>query len=87
MGNSNSSSATASTPAPTTVFLPEFSIAGQKLKLDTVDQVAEYVKQLSKAKGLEVVNLSGNTLSLEACKAIAAALEPHDTLKVKINNI
>ena len=90
MGNSNSSASssaaatTASAPSPTTVLLPEFSIAGQKLKLDTAADVAEYVKQLNTAKGLEVVNLSGNTLGLEACKAIAAALEPHQTLKVNI---
>lgn len=61
----------------------EFSINGQKLKLDTASDVSEYVKLLNKAKGLEVVNLSGNTLGLEACKAIAAALEGHLTLQVK----
>jgi hypothetical protein len=91
MGNSNSSTAApvapaavaVSSPAPSTILLPEFSISGQKLKLDSAADVAEYVKQLNKAKGLEVVNLSGNTLGLEACKAIAAALEPHQTLKVR----
>ena len=61
----------------------EFSIAGQKLKLDNASDVSEFVKQLNKAKGLEIVNLSGNTLGLEACKAIAAALEGHLTLQVK----
>lgn len=61
----------------------EFSINGQKLKLDTAADVSEYVKQLNKAKGLEIVNLSGNTLGLEACKAIAAALEGHLTLQVR----
>lgn len=62
----------------------EFSINGQKLKLDTASDVSEYVKLLNKAKGLEIVDLSGNTLGLEACKAIAAALEGHLTLQVKI---
>lgn len=65
----------------------EFSIAGQKLKLDSASDVAEYVKQLNSVHGLEVVNLSGNTLGLEACKAIAAALEPHQTLKVLCSSL
>lgn len=61
----------------------EFSISGQKLKLDNASDVSEFVKQLNKAKGLEIVNLSGNTLGLEACKAIAAALAGHLTLQVR----
>lgn len=65
-----------------TTKVREFSISGQKLKLDTASDVSDYVKQINKAKGLEIVNLSGNTLGLEACKAIAAALEGHLTLQV-----
>lgn len=62
----------------------EFSIAGQKLKLDNASDVSEFVKQLNKAKGLEIVNFSGNTLGLEACKALASALEGHLTLQVSV---
>lgn len=61
----------------------EFDISGLKLKLDTASDVSDYVKELNKAKGLEVVNLSGNTLGLEACQALAAALEGHLTLQVR----
>ena len=74
MGNATSSS---------TVKLREFSITGEKLKLDSAANVVEYVKTLNKAKGLEVVNLSGNTLGLEACRALAAALDGHQTLRVR----
>lgn len=96
MGNSNSSSKTAKTETPSPKqetkqeqqkeVLREFSIAGQKLKLDGAADVAEYVKQLGNVTGLEVVNLSGNTLGLEACRALATALEAHQTLQVKPNN-
>lgn len=75
MGNTGSSSGSK---------VCDFSIAGQKLKLDTAADVSEYVKLLSKARGLKTINLSGNTLGLEACRALSAAIEAHDSLQVRI---
>jgi len=67
--------------------MEEFSIAGQKLRLNTAADVAEYVNTLSTVTGVKAVDLSGNTLGLEACEALAAALSTQEDLcKVNISD-
>lgn len=58
-----------------------FSIAGQALKLDTAEDVAELCKQIGELKNLQTVRLAGNTLGIEASRALATALDAHATLR------
>lgn len=59
----------------------EFSLAGKALKLDTAEDVAEIVKGISDLKNLQKVSFVGNTLGIEASKALAEALDKHESLK------
>jgi hypothetical protein len=59
-----------------------FSLEGKTLKLNTAEDVAPYVKELDAIENLEEIRLSGNTLGVEASKAIAAALKKKDSIKV-----
>lgn len=60
----------------------EFSIAGKALKLDTAEDVAEIVEQIKSLKNLQKLSFVGNTMGVEASKAIADAIATHDTIKV-----
>ncbi|KAJ3416295.1 hypothetical protein HDV05_002235 [Chytridiales sp. JEL 0842] len=59
-----------------------FSIEGKTLKLNTAADVATYVAEIERIENLEEIKLSGNTLGVEASKALAAALAKKTTLKV-----
>lgn len=59
----------------------QFSLAGKGLKLDTAEDVAEIVKEISSLKNLQKISLVGNTLGIEASKAIANALDKHESLR------
>ncbi|KAF9431127.1 hypothetical protein BGZ94_008902 [Podila epigama] len=59
-----------------------FSIEGRGLKLDTAEQVQEFIDTIAGMDKLENVILSGNTFGVEACKALAAALAKKPLLKV-----
>lgn len=52
-----------------------FSIAGQGLKLDTAADVAPHISKLKEIKGVKFINLSGNTIGVEASKALAEELK------------
>ncbi|KAI8812128.1 hypothetical protein BJ742DRAFT_668096, partial [Cladochytrium replicatum] len=58
-----------------------FSIEGQSLKLESADHVAKYVEEIRSKDHVEV-RLSGNTLGVDAARAIAAALKEKHNLKV-----
>jgi Ran GTPase-activating protein 1 len=57
-----------------------FSIAGKSLKLDNAKDVKEIVEEIKNLKNLQKVSFVGNTIGVEASKAIAAALDLHDNL-------
>ena len=59
-----------------------FSIEGKGLKLDTAEDVEEFVNSILEIENLEQVTLSGNTFGVEAAQAIAEALKGKNTIKV-----
>ncbi|KAF0408216.1 RNI-like protein [Gigaspora margarita] len=59
-----------------------FTIAGKGSKLNTAEDVQEYVNSILEFKNLEEVVLSGNTFGVEAAQAIAMALKKKDSLKI-----
>ncbi|KAF9922613.1 hypothetical protein FBU30_007261 [Linnemannia zychae] len=59
-----------------------FTIEGRGLKLETADDVKEYIETISGMDDLENVILSGNTFGVEACRALAAALAKKPLLKI-----
>ncbi|KAG0279014.1 hypothetical protein BGZ95_002528 [Linnemannia exigua] len=59
-----------------------FTIEGRGLKLETADDVKEFIEIISGMDALENVILSGNTFGVEACRALAAALAKKPLLKL-----
>ena len=59
-----------------------FSIEGKGLKLDSAEDVEPHIKALRENAVVEEVRLAGNTLGIEASKALGAVLETKKTLKV-----
>lgn len=59
-----------------------FSIAGKGLKLNTAEDVKEFVETIDQMDDLEVIKLSGNTIGVEAGQALAEALKTKTKLKV-----
>lgn len=58
-----------------------FSIAGKGLKFDSAEDIQQYVDELKALKNVKEVNLMGNTYGVEACKALAKALENQQELE------
>uniref|UniRef100_A0A6Q2Z2X4 Ran GTPase-activating protein 1 n=1 Tax=Esox lucius TaxID=8010 RepID=A0A6Q2Z2X4_ESOLU len=59
----------------------ELSYKGRGLKLDTAESVKELVGEIEEYQGLRALRLEGNTLGVEAARAIAKALESKDQLQ------
>ena len=59
-----------------------FSLEGKGLKLDTAADVEAHIKPLKEMDDVEEVRFLGNTLGIEACKAIGEVLETKKTLQV-----
>jgi Ran GTPase-activating protein 1 len=59
-----------------------FSLEGKSLKLDTAADVEPHIKSLREMQDVEEVRLLGNTLGVEACKALGEILETKKTLQV-----
>ncbi|CAE6436238.1 unnamed protein product [Rhizoctonia solani] len=59
-----------------------FTIHGKSLTLSTREDIEPYIKQMREIKDLEEVHFGGNTLGVEACKAIAEVLKEVDTIKI-----
>ncbi|KRT85406.1 hypothetical protein AMK59_1476 [Oryctes borbonicus] len=57
------------------------SFAGRSLKLDTENDAKPVVDAINDCTELQYLNLEGNTLGVDASKAIAAALEKHVEFK------
>ena len=64
-----------------------FSLEGRGLKLDTAADVEVHIKPLKEMNDVEEVRFLGNTLGIEACKAIGEVLETKKTLQVKSSYI
>lgn len=62
-----------------------YSLAGKQLKLDTDAHIEPYVKEIEERKGLTKLDLSGNTLGIEASRPLAAAIRRHKDTLVEIN--
>lgn len=60
-----------------------FSIESKGLKLNTAEDVQEFVNSISEIKNLEQVILSGNTFGVEAAQAIAGVLKGKKTMRVR----
>ncbi len=60
-----------------------FSIVGKGLKLNTADDVKEFVETINKMDNLQVIKLSGNTIGVEAGQALVEAFKSKSKLKVK----
>ncbi|KAI9011991.1 hypothetical protein CLU79DRAFT_771516 [Phycomyces nitens] len=61
-----------------------FSIEGKGLKLNTAEDVKVFCDTISRMDNLQKIILSGNTIGVEAGKALAAALSTRKTLKIAI---
>jgi Ran GTPase-activating protein 1 len=57
------------------------SFAGKGLKLDNADDAEEIVNAIKSSQDLYSLELKGNTLGVEASKALGEALEQHPTFK------
>ncbi|XP_026293877.1 ran GTPase-activating protein 1 [Frankliniella occidentalis] len=67
--------------AATSVEPSGVSFQGKGLKLDSENDAKEVVDAMAKCTDLTFLNLEGNTLGVEASKAIAKGLETHPELK------
>ncbi|XP_062918777.1 ran GTPase-activating protein 1b isoform X2 [Mobula hypostoma] len=65
----------AETLAKTQVGGVELSFKGRALKLDTAEAVAEIIEEIEKFDHLQALCLEGNTIGVEAAKAIAKSLD------------
>ncbi|KAJ8953992.1 hypothetical protein NQ318_004283 [Aromia moschata] len=57
------------------------SFAGKSLKLDTEEDAKPVTEEINKCSELQYLNLEGNTVGVEASKAIAKSLENHSEFK------
>jgi Ran GTPase-activating protein 1 len=58
-----------------------FSLAGRGLKLDTADDVKKHAEALSTSTDITHIDLSGNTLDIAACEALAPLLSSQRSLQ------
>jgi Ran GTPase-activating protein 1 len=59
-----------------------FSLEGRGLKLDTAADLEPHIEALKAMQDVEEVRLLGNTLGVEACRALGEVLETKKTLQV-----
>ncbi|KAG8556499.1 hypothetical protein GDO81_018096 [Engystomops pustulosus] len=67
--------------AKTKVGGGELSFKGRTLKLNTAQDAEEVVQEIESFEGLQALRLEGNTVGVEAAKAIAKSLENKPDLK------
>ncbi|KIV77652.1 hypothetical protein PV11_09439 [Exophiala sideris] len=58
-----------------------FSLAGKGLKLDTKEDLEKHIQPLAKSSNVTHIDLSGNTLGVAACAALAPILSSKRTLQ------
>lgn len=61
-----------------------FSIEGKGLKLNTAEDVQPFVDTILQMDDLQILRLSGNTIGVEAGKALAGALKSRKNIKVSL---
>jgi Ran GTPase-activating protein 1 len=61
-----------------------FSLEGKGLKLDTAADLEPHIESLRSMSDVEEVRLLGNTLGVEACKALGEVLETKKSLQVNM---
>ena len=61
-----------------------FSLEGRALKLDSAADMDKHIADLKANNDVEEVIFVGNTLGVDACKALANVLESKKKLKVTI---
>ncbi len=59
-----------------------FSLEGKGLKLDTAADLEPHIESLRSMSDVEEIRLLGNTLGVEACKALGEVLETKKSLQV-----
>lgn len=59
-----------------------FSIEGKGLKLNTAEDVQPFVDTIVQMDDLQEIRMSGNTIGVEAGKALASALQSRKNIKV-----
>jgi len=59
----------------------KISIKGQGLKLDSAEDAVELIKRIKDFKDLESLELTGNTIGVDAAKAIAESISSRSELK------
>jgi Ran GTPase-activating protein (RanGAP) involved in mRNA processing and transport len=59
-----------------------FSILGKNLKAETGQDLEPYLTELKEMEDVEEVHFGGNSLGVDACKAIAETLKTKKQLKV-----
>ncbi|KAK9880645.1 hypothetical protein WA026_011884 [Henosepilachna vigintioctopunctata] len=57
------------------------SFAGKSLKLNTEEDAKQVTNEIDKCTSLQYLNLEGNTLGVDAAKAVGKSLEKHPELK------
>ena len=62
-----------------------FSLEGKGLKLDTAADLEPHIESLRSMSDVEEVRFLGNTLGVEACKALGEVLETKKSLQVSLN--
>ncbi|XP_077308546.1 ran GTPase-activating protein 1 isoform X2 [Lithobates pipiens] len=67
--------------AKTRVGGGELSFKGKTLKLNTAEDAEDVIQEIKEYEGLQALRLEGNTVGVEAAKAIAKALENKSDLK------
>jgi len=60
-----------------------FSILGKNLKAETGQDLEPYLTELKDMEDVEEVHFGGNSLGVDACKAIAETLKTKKQLKVR----
>ena len=60
-----------------------FSILGKNLKAETGADLEPFLSELKQMDDVEEVHFGGNSLGVEACKAIAETLKDKKQLKVR----
>lgn len=61
--------------------MSSFSLAGKGLKLDTKEDIQKHIQPLSDNDKITSIDLSGNTLGVGACEALAPVLKSKSTLE------
>lgn len=59
-----------------------FSILGKNLKAETAADLEPFLSELKAMEDVEEVHFGGNSLGVDACKAIAEVLKDKKSLKV-----